>query len=247
MSDSRLDAIDTRWSLIRQAHAAGQDQSAARASLVLRYGSSIRRYVGALIKDPQDADEVAQEIMVRLLQGNFAGADPDRGRFRDLLRVAIRNLARDFWARQKKRQGAALELDLLPDANNEQEAAWLSAWQHSVLEHALAKLKDFEREHPASAAHTLLQWRLQFPEDASEDTAARLATKLGKAVRADAARQLLRRARRRFAEILVEETGMGLADTSPGAIEEELAALGLLEHVRDFLPDDWKERGRLAD
>src|SRR5688572_10163144 len=112
MSDTRLDGIETRWSLIRQAHASGQEKTAAeaRAALVLRYARSVRHYVGAMVKDQEDADEVAQEVIVRLLQGNFAGADRDRGRFRDLLRAAVRNLVRDYWDRKKKRT-AILDAD----------------------------------------------------------------------------------------------------------------------------------------
>ena len=53
---SRLEAIPTRWSLVRQAHTdAPQSATAARQTLVLRYAKSIRRYVGGMVKNPQDA------------------------------------------------------------------------------------------------------------------------------------------------------------------------------------------------
>jgi hypothetical protein len=74
-----------------------------------------------------------------------------------------------------------------------------------------------------------------------------LAEKLGVPVRPDAGRQMLRRARLRFADLLMKEIALGLDDATPQEIEEELAALGLLEHVRDFLPSDWKESGKLQE
>jgi hypothetical protein len=40
---------------------------------------------------------------------------------------------------------------------------------------------------------------------------------------------------------------LGLADPSPDRVTEELAALGLLEYVRDFLPPDWSARGKLVE
>ena len=42
---------------------------ARRQPLVRRYAKAIRNYVGALIKDPQDADEVAHDVVVKLLRG----------------------------------------------------------------------------------------------------------------------------------------------------------------------------------
>jgi hypothetical protein len=49
----RIDAIQTRWSLVRNAHAPGAAHSAedARRFLVMRYIPAIRRYVGAIVKD----------------------------------------------------------------------------------------------------------------------------------------------------------------------------------------------------
>ncbi|MBI2803825.1 MAG: sigma-70 family RNA polymerase sigma factor [Planctomycetes bacterium] len=248
MSDERLDGIETRWSLIRQAHAADQGASVAQARniLVMRYASAIRRYLGGILKDPDQTDDLAQEAMVRLLRGDFAGADPNRGRFRDLLKTAVRNMVRNHWDKQNRRRSTSADLDLLADASETKlEASWLGAWQSNVLDHAWAALKDVERKNPGNPAHSLLQWRAEFPDESSEQFAARLTQKVGTPVRADAARQMLRRARLRFAELLMQEVALGLDDASPQELEEELAALGLLEHVRDFLPADWRERGRL--
>ena len=248
MSDERLDGIDTRWSLVRQAHATGQGASAeqARGILVMRYATAIRRYVGGILKDRDDTDEVAQDVIVRLLKGDFAGADPDRGRFRDLLKSAVRNMVRNHWAKQNRRRSAAVDFDQLADASEtELESSWLAAWQNNVLDHAWSALKDFERSNPKNPAHALLKWRAEFPHETSDQLAARLSEKTGAPVQPAAARQMLRRARLRFADLLVKEIALGLDDATPVQLEEELAALGLLEHVRDFLPDDWNERGKL--
>ncbi len=248
MSDERLDGIETRWSLVRQAHITGNAATAAQARgiLVMRYASSIRRYIGGILKEPDTADDLAQEAIVRLLQGDFAGADPNRGRFRDLLKTAIRNMIRNQWDKQKRRKTASADVDQMADDTDAKlDSAWLAAWQTNVLDHAWSALKDFERKNPGNPAHTLLKWRSDFPDESSDQLAARLSEKVGTPVRPDATRQILRRARLRFAELLVEEVARGLDDPTPQAIEEELAALGLLEHVRDFLPSDWKERGKL--
>src|SRR5437764_9605065 len=92
---TRLDEIPTQWSLLRLAHRATMSTAAeARNVLVLRYSKAIRNYVGALIRTEADADEVAQEVVVRLLRGQFRSADPTKGSFRRMLTVATHNLVR---------------------------------------------------------------------------------------------------------------------------------------------------------
>jgi len=82
----------------------------------------------------------------------------------------------------------------------------------------------------------LLRLRIDYPDDTSEQLAERLSRQLGKPVRPDALRQKLRRARLEFVDRLLAEVGNALADPNPDKIEDELAALGLLEFVRGLLP-----------
>lgn len=107
-------------------------------------------------------------------------------------------------------------------------------------------MKDAQKQNPKSPAHTLLRLRTDFPDDTSDQLADKLSQKLGTPIRPDACRQMLRRARLKFAELLVDEIRLGLDDPTPARVEEELAALELLDHVRDFLPADWRHRGELA-
>ena len=245
---SRIDAIPTQWSLVRDAHSAGAPQTAAvaRQALVLRYAKSIRRYVGGIVKQSDDADELAQDVIVRLMKGDFGGADPTRGRFRDLLKTAVRNMVHNHWAKANRRKTADAELDLVA-GSDDPDPAWENEFQLNILDHAWAALKAFEKANPTNPAHTLMKLRTEFPDATSEELAAKLGAKLGKAIRADSCRQMLRRARLRFAEALVDEVRMGLADPSPGRVAEELAHLGLLEYVKDFLPDDWTTGGKLTE
>src|SRR5579884_977109 len=117
---ARLDEIPTEWSLLRLAHEDAVSMAGpAREALVLRYNRAIRNYVRALVKNEQDADEVAQEVLLRLLRGQFASASPQRGSFRRMLIVATHNLVRTFWAKQKRRAGVEYDLDTVEDAPGE--------------------------------------------------------------------------------------------------------------------------------
>jgi RNA polymerase sigma factor (sigma-70 family) len=246
---SRLDAIATHWSLIRTAHTAGkpEDATAARQELVLRYARAVRRYIGGIARNNDDADELAQEVMVRLLNGDFAGADPNRGRFRDLLRTAVRNMVRRHWTKANRRKSADLDPNIVGAADTHMDAAWDGAWQQNVLDHAWAALKQHERDNPGTRAHTVLRLRTDFPTDTSEQLAERLSSYIGSPIRPDACRQILRRARVRFASLLIAEIQIGLSNPSPDRVKDELAVLGLLEYVRDFLPPDWSTTGKLAE
>jgi DNA-directed RNA polymerase specialized sigma24 family protein len=238
----RLDTISTRWSLIRTAHVGDRDAQTARAALVLRYAKAVRAYVGGLVQNRQDADELAQDVVVRLLQGDFAGADPTRGRFRDLLKTAARNMVKNFWEKQSRRQPVAADLGSVAGAEPAGDP-WLAAWQKTVLDHCWAALADEERQKPNSRALTVLKLRTEFADDTSDQLAEKLSAKVGTPVRPDAFRQMLRRARVRFAELIVEEVRLGLEDQSQSRIDEELAALELLDLVRKIVPADESEGG----
>lgn len=241
---SRLDAISTRWTLLRKAHGEASPTlaDAARSTLALRYMPAIRRYIGAIVQSDQDADDIAQDAMVRLLAGDFAGADPNRGRFRDLLKVAVRNMIRNRWAQQNRRRGASLDVAELadePDATD--EACWLGQWRQGVLDLAWKTLEQQEQERPGNMAYTLLRLRTEHPNDSSDQLARRLSEKTGQSIRADAVRQKLHRARLKFVDLLIAEVARGLGEPTPERIEEELIDLGLMDFLRDLLPADWKQ------
>jgi hypothetical protein len=243
-----LEEIPTLWGLLEQAHhgsvtAAGP----ARDALVLRYASAIRRYVGSLLHHEQDADEVAQDVIVRLLRGQFAAAHPERGSFRRMLMVATHNLVRTHWSRKQRRAALGLDnLDLAadpePSALEEQGTA---TWRQTVLDMAWKALEEYERAHPGCIAWTLLRMRAEHPEESSEQLASRLSHETGKPFRADALRQQLRRSRVRFARALLEEVARSLDEPTPERVEEELIAIGLMEYVQPFLPPRWRSHGEL--
>ena len=54
--------------------------------------------------------------------------------------------------------------------------------------------------------------------------------------RAETFRKQVSRARRLFARMLVKEVARTLEAPEPAEVEEELAALGLIHFVKDFLP-----------
>ena len=95
----RLSRIQTMWSklLATSAGAAAEQQ---RHELLVRYYGAAFRYLLGILRDPAVAEELAQDFAVRMLRGDFRRADPQRGRFRDFLKTAVRHLVIDYWRQQ---------------------------------------------------------------------------------------------------------------------------------------------------
>jgi RNA polymerase sigma factor (sigma-70 family) len=240
MDEPRIDAIATRWSLVRHPGPGHAPESTAEARklLVLRYAAAIRRYVGAMVRDDEQAAELSQDVVVRLMRGDFAGADPEKGRFRDLLKVAIRNMVRNHWQRsaRDRRHEANLEL-VTDDALEEQEREWTAAWQRSVIQHAWARIDEADRRPAAggkaNSPMDVLKLRIEHPDASTAELANLLSARWKTEVKPDNCRQLLSRARKRFAAVLIDEVRSGLDDESDDRLQEELAALKLLEWIGD--------------
>jgi RNA polymerase sigma factor (sigma-70 family) len=226
----RLINISTQWDLMFQAHY-GQGSAAheAQQQLLLRYCGAVYRYLLKALRDPEAAAEQCQEFALRFVRGDFKGADPERGRFRDFLRTVLYHLVVNFY-RERRAQPAPLPADsaqqpAAPEAVSlDQE--FLDQWRREILERSWEALEaDQQRgKHPY---YTVLRWRADHPDA----TAAQLATKLSqqesRPVTEAGARQLLRRARVRFAERLRDEVARSMAHATPQQVEEELRDLGL--------------------
>lgn len=235
----RLDGISTPWNVVRQAHAEGSPEATqARVALVLRYHDAVRRYVAAMLPDRHDAEEVAQDTVVRLLEGRFAAAAPDRGRFRDLLKVSVRNLV--IAHLERRRRDAGLPLDGHDPAAEAPDPpdVWEAECRAVLLRQAWTELETLEFNRPGNPLHTVLRLRADHFGENSASLAERISAACGRAVTVANARQLLRRARLAFAEALVRQVAAGLALPTADAVAQELADLGLIEHVRDVLPED---------
>lgn len=249
--DQRLDQVVTQWSLLRLAHQPVDPQSPqARQAMLLRYRNSVRNYVAALLQGHADADDVAQDVLLRLMRGDFANADPSRGRFRDFLKFAVKNMVRNHWSKQQRRAASSIDDNpgLDPSSEDgESDSAWTNECRNQLLDDTWLALEQFEQSTPGCCWFTLLRLRTEYPDADSTALADYLSAATGRAWRADAGRQQLRRARLKFAQLLIEQLALSLPKASPDDVEEELVSLGLIGFVKPFLPDDWRESGELRE
>jgi RNA polymerase sigma-70 factor (ECF subfamily) len=96
--------------------------------------------------------------------------------------------------------------------------AWRSLAQHQEETHCFY--------------HTVLRLRADRPEERCAELARLAGVRLGKPLSEAAFRQLLRRARAKFADFLVAEVARTLATSDPDTVEQELIELDLLSYCR---------------
>jgi RNA polymerase sigma-70 factor (ECF subfamily) len=232
----RLSQIATRWTLVFQAHQdPGEPAAQARHALFLRYRRAIYRYLLAAVRDPDDADDLAQEFALRLVRGDFRRADPGRGRFRDYVKGALCHLIVDH---HRRRRTGPLPPDVPepaedpPELPSEQE--FLARWREGLLNRAWDDLAALEQQG-GQPFYTALRRKADQPQIRSAELAEELHRRLGHAYTEAGARKLLQRARGRFADLLLAEVARSLERPGRAALEQELVELDLLAYCRDAL------------
>lgn len=137
----------TRWTMIDAAR--GGDERAYEM-LLTRYRQPVVRYLAqrGLVAD---AEDLAQEVFLTLFKdGVIEGADPGKGRFRNLVLAVARNVANMHLRRQHtlKRGGGAqpVPLDGLEVASAPAQAAFDREWLANLLDLSLRRLSE---DHPS--------------------------------------------------------------------------------------------------
>jgi RNA polymerase sigma-70 factor (ECF subfamily) len=237
--DPPIGEIETDWSDIFLAHFGERDHArAAQCRLMYRYVGAVRRYFLGALRDPDLADELAQEFAVRVLRGDFHRADPGRGRFRDFVRTAARNLIHDHFRRLKGRP-RPLPLEdqeaIGPEVEGEPlDTQFLEVWREQLFQRAWSALASHQHR-TGRPLHTVLALRAEFPGETSGRLAEVASARLGRPVTASWLRQTLRRARRLLVDSLLDEIDATLEGRSPAELEQELIDLDLLSYCREGL------------
>jgi RNA polymerase sigma-70 factor (ECF subfamily) len=235
----RLSEISTVWHLVRQAHSSQRkDATPAQMRLLLRYYTAVNRYLLGALRDAAAAEDLGQEFALRFIRGDFQGADPQRGRFRDYLRTVLSRMAVQY---HKQRQAQPCSLPAgVPTAPTAEapkaEPDFVDVWRQELLDRAWKALAQVQKK-TGQPFHTVLAFRAEHPEGdcSAAQIADHLATTLGRCLTPEAVRKLLQRARQKFADFLLDEVAESLEGPPPERLELELRDLGLLAYCRPAL------------
>jgi RNA polymerase sigma-70 factor (ECF subfamily) len=236
--NDHLSEIKTSLTWLQAYQGEGEAAVVARQKILLRYYRAVYRYLLGMLRDPAAAEELSQEFAVRLLRGDFKHFDPQRGRFRDYVKVALRHLVMDYWRLKRQRKekepqplqrGQAESLVVEKDIDFDK--AFAEKWKEELLARTWEALQK-NQEESGQPYYTVLRCKTAQPNLHATELAQQVSGQLGRPITAEAMRQLLHRARRRFAELLVEEAERTLDTTEPGQVAEELIDLGLMCYCR---------------
>lgn len=236
--DSRLSQLSTQWTMLFQArNGTPEEVDKALAMLMLRYSGAIHRYLFKAVGDPEVVEELDQEFALRFLQGKFLNFDPSRGRFRNYVKRAVRNLMIDYYRRKDSARhlNTSMETAIVEESGLEEfERQFLTSWRDELLDRTWKAMDDHERR-TGEPYHKLLRFRVDHPELHSPQMAEQLSPLLGRSLTAGGVRQALLRARNKFAEILIHEVQVSLKSPTRDEIEEELGELKFLEYCQPVL------------
>jgi RNA polymerase sigma factor (sigma-70 family) len=224
-SNSRLTEIATVWDQIQLAQTGnGPVAQNAREAIFQRYAGAVRRYVLAALGDPAAAEDLTQEFGLALVQKKFRLADPKQGRFRHYIKGVLFHLVRQHLRKQKK-QYAVLppDLDQRADARgNESDRQFNQSWRDELLARTWGALADAQ-----PSFFTVLHFRAVHPDMPADQMAVQVAPQLGKPVSSENLRQMLHRARKVFADLLLREVTQSLKNPTADAVQQELTELEL--------------------
>jgi RNA polymerase sigma factor (sigma-70 family) len=235
-TDDRLSRIETQWTAVLRAHGESiAGAKSARDRLLVRYSGAVYRYLLGAVRDPDAAADLCQEFAVRFLRGDFRRVAPERGRFRDYVKMSLVNLANDHH-RARKAGPQQLAVDApAPDLPSEDD--FVAGWRQSILDQTWKALAD---ENPTF--HAVLALRIENPDLPSAEMAAQLSDKLGKPMSAENVRKSLQRSHAKFAELLLDQVADSLDEPEVEDLEGELQALDLLRYCRSAL-DRRRDKG----
>jgi RNA polymerase sigma factor (sigma-70 family) len=236
----RLSRIDTRWSLVSDAHRGDEQAGDAQMRLLVRYSGAISRYLRGALRDADAAEELEQEFAFRFIRGDFKAVNPTRGRFRDYLRTVLSNMvAGYFQRRQQQPRQLAEDAPEPPDPGPQPwqiEEDFLAVWRRELIQRTWDGMRQLQQD-TGQPYFDLLDLRVADPD--SETTSAQIAEQFtatfGRRFTPENIRKLLQRAREKFADLLLEEVRTSLGDPSERDLVRELRELGLMSACRAAL------------
>ena len=223
----------THWSVVL---AAGDESSASGAAaleqLCQAYWYPLYAYVRRKGYGPEDAQDLTQGFLARLLAGNrIALADPARGRFRTFLLSALQNFLINEWAKTSRdKRGGGIEFVPLHTQDPEQlyaaepadertpEVIYEQRWAAAVMARAFDRLRD---EYGAAQAQLFEALKPFVWGEKSGTSHAEIGAALG--LSGGAVRVAVHRLRRRYRDLLRQE----IAETVSSAadVDDELRHL----------------------
>jgi RNA polymerase sigma factor (sigma-70 family) len=235
----------TSWTLLEKASAPGDAGARARGEFAQRYYKPVRAFLFVLVRDAEQAQELAQEFFTKVSGpgGLLEHARPGEGKFRHYLKQALRHLVIDYY-RSNRRHALQIYPDQASDGGWEvvelpgfpsAEAAFHREWVKITLNDALTRVRTLCLKRKQDMHLDLFQARYLSDADhvpTWEELGARYGLDQKTArERADTVARHFRFVLRRMLRNEITGPGQRCNQLTEAAIDEEIQAL--LSPLRD--------------
>jgi RNA polymerase sigma-70 factor (ECF subfamily) len=223
--------VTTRWSVVLAArNQASPDSARALETLCRTYWYPLYAFVRGSGHSPHDAQDLTQSFFAVLLAKDYLRVvEPEKGRFRTFLRMALKRFLANEWDKQRSQKRGGGQLPLALDTTLAEQrfleerpgtlgpdSIYDRRWALTLLDEAMARL---EQEYTAAGkAVEFEQLKPHLTAGRGEIPYAAIAA--GCRTTAGAARVAIHRLRKRFREVFRAV----IADTvsAPEELEEEI-------------------------
>ena len=175
-------------------------------------------------RDPDVADELFQEFALRVVQGAFGRVDPQRGRFRDYLKITLIHLVTDYQNRKRCQgphlDGMAVEAVAPMSDRDASDELFLAGCARNCWPRLGRRSARAERQG-GQPYYSVLRFRSENHEASSADMALRLSEQLHPPCPfTETESQDAATSARQFADALIEEVAHSLDHPTHDALEQ---------------------------
>ncbi len=222
----------THWSVVLAAgHAGSADAAQALEKLCATYWYPLYACVRHQGHSPEDAQDLTQEFLARLLSSHTLGTvSPAKGRFRSFLLASLNHFLANEWnkAHAQKRGGgrSLISLDAAETRYQTEPSKSMAAdriferqWALTLLAQVAVHLRD--DYHAAGKGPLFDVLQIYLSGDKGLPPYRETADKLGLSL--DAVKKAVERLRQRYGELLRQEIAHTVSD--PGEVDEEIRYL----------------------
>lgn len=233
---SRLTRIATIWTMIRDAHCETDSRFVAQTEFFERYQRAIEKYLLAVLKDANAAEEVFSKFAEDFLSGKFQNVDASKGKFRHYLKRSLINAAYAYRRKNSKALPNVDASEVIAESETEHFSdEFDGAWRQELLDKTWVALQEKDAGSNSNY-YTILRLRVDHPEWNGSELLDSVRSALRKPNYPDATfRKDLKRARDRFAQYLIQEIGRSIGTRSLDAIEDEAIVCGLHSYCKSMI------------
>jgi RNA polymerase sigma-70 factor (ECF subfamily) len=241
-----LSWISTTWPKVLQGRGQEDGAAKARAELLVRYHEAVYHYFLQQLRDPHVAQELYSNFALRLIETDqiIKRADPKLGRFRNYLKTILHHMVIDYYRSRGRKKEQPLPLDVsIPDViaqeSGDPDTDFPPIWRQELLNQAWKGLEEQEKKS-GHLYYTALRYQSDHADQRAPQIAEALSKRCRKSFTPEAIRQVLHRAREKFAQLLLEEVERSMETPGVDELEQELIDLQLLVYCKKALE---KRRG----